>query len=436
MRQLLIFIEREYIIRVRQKRFLLYTFVLPVVIALGFGGMASFTIWLSSRDVARNIGVVDPSGTLMPYLANREGNDIGFVAVDSIGHPGVDAVIVLPRDIIEARDPHLRLYSAGSPSVAVERGVSRRLDEAITQARLDRMGQGTLPGMLRDVKAQTFIVSERRDGGESDDMSKTAIMVIATEGVMEMLIFLYITMIAAALISDRDNRVYEVLLSSARPFDIILGKLGGIALVAFTQLLCWGVLLVIGFVALRIWILPHWMLADIQALQAGADPASLTGDYDAPTLGMLGFLAYVYTPARIVPMVLSLLLFFLFGFMLFASFTAVVTLKHDSQEEAMHSTNVFSIGSTAGLLCVVYVLFNPEAITGPVFVGASFFPLTSPFVMPVRMVLGCPVWQILLSLMLLAVTSVVAVFISGRYYKGDTLLRRSRPSGMKFRKLF
>ena len=223
MRRLLIFIEREYIIRVRQKRFLLYTFALPVVIALGFGCMASFTIWLSSRDVARNIGVVDPSGALMPYLASHEGDDISFVAVDSIGHPGVDAVIVLPSDIIEARDPHLRLYSAGSPSVAVERGVSRRLDDAITQARLDRMGQGTLPGMLRDVKAQTFIVSERRDGGESDDMSKTAIMVIATEGVMEMLIFLYITMIVAALISDRDNRVYEVLLSSARPFDIILG---------------------------------------------------------------------------------------------------------------------------------------------------------------------------------------------------------------------
>lgn len=110
MRQLLIFIEREYIIRVRQKRFLLYTFVLPMVIALGFGGMASFTIWLSSRDVARNIGVVDPSGALMPYLASSEGDDIGFVAVLILFGVGFMHRVFYSNQTARCQSLHIRLY--------------------------------------------------------------------------------------------------------------------------------------------------------------------------------------------------------------------------------------------------------------------------------------------------------------------------------------
>ena len=422
MNKLRLIIAREYMSIVGRKSFILMTLGMPLLFILIMAIPVGLAYLNDKGSDTQQIAVIDETGR---YAAALKSDDMySFVAIkgDTVtdarefydkANGSLDAIIIIPRDVDSTGV--VNIFSEGTITPALVSSVRNVLADTIETAHLTAMGIPNIQEMVDkahvDVDVRSIKWSETGDEQESSTdvaMGLGLMLSIFTY----MFVLMYGAMIMNSVIEEKTNRIVEVVVSSCRPFQLMLGKIIGVGLVGLTQMAIWiGLLVVVGMVAGSI-------LGIGGMVSGGITPETMAAAGTAADQGVMdGFLRELYS-INFVPIILYFVLYFLGGYLLYSSLFAglgsAVDQPSDSSQFVTPVMLIMLIAFYAGMACME----NPS---GPTAVWCSIIPFTSPVVMMIRLPFGVPAWQMLLSLVLLFGTALGITWIAARIYRRGIL---------------
>ena len=392
---------------VGSKSFIIMTLLIPflfIIIAAVPVGMA----WLNDKgsDV-QEIAVIDETDR---YAAALHSDDMyNFVIIKGDTTTAYPIKVVIPRDVDSTGV--VNIYSEGTITPALVSLIRNTLSDTIQNAHLANMGIPNLQQMVDkahvDVDVRSIKLSESGEQESSTDAAMGLGFILSF--ITYMFVLMYGAMIMNSVIEEKTNRIVEVVVSSCRPFQLMLGKIIGVGLVGLTQMAIWIVLLgIIGTVA-------GSMLGLGNMAAAGATPEAMAATQD------MGFMESIMKQAltiNYVPIIINFVLYFIGGYLLYSALFAGLGSAVDQASDASQFTTpvilIMLIAFYAGIACAE----NP---TGPIAVWCSIIPFTSPVVMMVRLPFGVPTWQLILSIVLLFATALAIIWLAGRIYRRGIL---------------
>lgn len=417
-----IIIRREFLKRVRKRSFILLTVLTPFILA----ALIVVPLWLASIEdnKVRDVAVVDSTGHYLQSL--RDTRTLHFFAAPSLlpafraDTSHVTAVVSITADL--ARQPRAAtIYSNKEVPADILNYVTTCLNE---QVRKDKLAASGVPGLERiidDVETEIDIATVKWDAAGGETASNTGIA-IGAGFLFTMLIYMFVmiygAMVMQGVIEEKTNRIVELMVSSVKPFQLMMGKIVGIALVGFVQLAIWGVMLA-GILGLCGLIFGQDVATPLSAGASASAPATQAAPSEAAELlQALQNLPYLELAVMFV-------LLFIGGYLLYASFFAAVGASVNEQDDSSQFMLPITLIMLFGLYAAMYSVENTN---GPLAFWTSLFPLTSPIVMMVRIPFGVPLWQELLSLALLYATALATVWVSGKIYRVGILMYGKKPS--------
>ena len=408
MNKIFLIIKREYTTRVRKKSFLLTTLLLPVL----YLGMTFFSGYLSANSKNElKLAVVDASGKFTDELMQKANasfpdNQLKKVFEDSAGiaatyvSKGFDGYIYIPATIESANNIMLHTKKVlGSAS-----GVEQQINMIWNDIKYKELGidQEKMAKLNEHISIKTVSSdNEKADGKVAN------VIGYFTAFLMYFIILVYGSQVMMGVMEEKTNRIAEVIVSSVKPFQLMLGKILGIALVAITQFLLWIILIVV------IYNITSKMSGDVSAIG-----------------GIMGNIGEVLAGINI-PLIIGLFLFyFLGGFFLYAAlYAAIGSAVNEDLREAQ------SLSFPVTMLVVISILMLSPAInnpSGPIAVWGSIIPITSPIVMMARIPFGIPstvpYWQLGLSMLSLVVGFVALTWFAGKIYRTGILMYGKKPT--------
>lgn len=420
-----IVIEREYMERVKKKSFIITTILMPLLmLAL----MALPAIIMSSVDSSTTtISVIDNSKVILPELKSSE-STVFLPAVDTtvdsaLTRDGIDAVLVIPANIVDNSRVGLKYYSNGPSSIGTESSITEQVNKIIESRRLHAYNITNIDDILDKVKSDVSLTPVRadKDSEESDSSAFSYAVGIGMTFVLYMFLLIYGQMVMTSIIEEKGNRVLEVVVSSVKPTQLMMGKIIGVALVAVTQMIIWGVLLA----AMSAYLLPALMPADAMADVAAVQSGHFDQVSDQASIEMIQAVGMLGNVGHIVSLVGLMTLFLVFGFLLYSSIFAAVGSSVDNIQDASQLTSFAVFPIIFGLIFAMVAATDPM---GSVAFWMSMFPLTSPMVMVARIPFGIPAWEIVLSLVLLVVGFVAMVWLAGKIYRVGIFMYGKKPT--------
>ena len=428
-----IIIRREYLNKVKKKSFLITTLLVPILVAgLTIGVMV---VMMNTKEKTKTIAVVDGSGIVLPYLEDTE--TINYVdctgqVADSVKlhlqELGYDGLLNIPELDVEGKTVHPDLYSSKPLGMDMTSNISNRLDKAVEDYRIASYGIEGLDQIMKDVKSDVKLHSYTVSESGEEKISEAGVYSIISM-ILGIVIFMFVTlfggMVMSAVIEEKSSRVVEVLVSSVKATELMFGKIIGIALVALTQFLLWIVLsgAIIGAAG--------GILRD--KLVGDADPAELAktmgvspDQLDTMDLTQMvaadNDAAMVLDTLKSVPVgqiIVVFLLFFLFGYLLYASLFAAIGSAVENEGDSQQLQLPLTIPLMLGYIIALYAFNAPDS---SIAFWASMFPFTSPIVMIARLPFGVPAWEIVVSLLILVATFAVCAWLSAKIYKVGILM--------------
>lgn len=435
MNKLPLIIKREYLTRVKKRSFILTTLLMPIGLAVFYGVVIMMVMYQS--DESFNVAVLDRG----EILENFELDSIGNISLVRASQDLVtlknnmealkyDGILEVPA-LGSAYDKKLTVffYSEDSPSIEMQERIRSWLKDHITSYKTQRLELDSVK--LAALKTRVSIDPKPIDESQEDTSSSMSSVIAAgIASAMTMIMLLIITiygnMVMQGVMEEKTNRIVEVIISSVRPFQLMLGKITGIGLVGLTQLTIWAILI------------PLVMM--LVGLVAGLNGAEMpTTNLPANTEGMevgMEMMQQVFVElqnqnwALMIP---SFFVFFLAGYFMYASlFAAIGSAIGDDLAESQALTLPITIPIILASYITFFVVIR--APDSSVAVWSSLFPLFSPLVMPARMAFNPPLWQVLLSLVLLIGTCLFLVWLAGRIYRVGILLYGKKYNFMQMMK--
>ena len=421
MNKLRLIIAREYMSIVGRKSFILMTLGLPLLMVL-CGAIPALMMYLNeqSREV-QQITVIDETGRYAAALHSDESYSFVALQGDTVTNArefydksggNMYAVIVIPRDVDSTGV--VNIYSEESITPALEMKITSALSDTIETAHLADMGIPNLQEKVKQAHVDVDVKSIKwSEAGEQESSTGIAMMIGALLAfITYMFVTIYGSMIMNSVIEEKTNRIVEVVVSSCRPFQLMLGKIIGVGLVGLTQMAIWVVLLgIIGTVASSMLGLSGISPADVAT---GNLPAEAVAAADSEMSGIVQQVLSV----NYLPILACFLIYFIGGYLLyssiFAGLASAVDQPSDSSQFLMPVIVIIIIAVYAGMGC----LENPS---GPIAFWCSMIPFTSPIVMMVRLPYGVPFWELALSIVLLFASALAIVWLSGRIYRRGIL---------------
>lgn len=427
-------ISREYMTRVRKKSFLLTTFLVPVL----FAAMCILPslIMLMAKDSDKKVAVVDQSGIVMPYLADTESvdyTDYSTVPVDSMKASfeslGLDALVVIsPIDSV-AKTVSVSSYSAKPLTIELEEGVCSKVNDAVEDYRLAQYDISDLRQIMdsikSDVSMSTYILGE---SGEEKITSSEVYMMISM--VLSIIIYMFIAMFSGmvmqSVIEEKASRVVEVLVSSVKATELMFGKIIGVACVALTQFFLWIVLTLVlvggfsafvGFDSLMGDPAQTEQMMEMTAQMGGVDMAEMTASMQEQE-GM-GAVLNTLRDINWAQMIIAFVVYFALGYLLYASFFAAIGSAVENEADTNQLQMPVTVPLLLAFLIAIYAFNAPDS---PVVWWGSMIPFTSPIVMLARIPFGVPMWELVLSIVLLVLTFIGCGWASAKIYKIGILM--------------
>ncbi len=419
MNKINLIIWREFITRVRKPSFLIMTILGPVLIA---GGLLLTTYIASQESTTHHVLVIDKEGVIGTKLQDSESVKFfidGQAWTDSSfkSSPYTVRVNLLPNVL---NVPQADLYYKTLPSEFAMNTIRNELEKAIEQAK------------LRDANIDKEAYDRVR---KPLDLKKFDIEKVSTQSFaqeravigfffgyfMFIFIFMYGVQVMRGVMEEKQNRVVEVLISSVKPFQLMMGKIIGIALVGFIQFMLWII------------ITSTMVVAGTSVLMADKfNPAALaeqgvTAEVKAELMergasdGMDQSMVFDLIEQVNIPLVLGVFLFyFICGYLLYSSLLAAIGSAVDSETDTQQFMFPVTVPMIVAIIIAQMAVYNPES---PAVLWCSLIPFTSPIVMMVRVAMGsAPVWQLLLSMALLIGTFIFTTWLAGRIYRTGILM--------------
>ncbi len=439
-----VIIGREYMTRVKKKSFLLVTFLGPLFFALI--SVAPALLMTFSKEEAKKIAVVDESGIVLPYLESNQQvkyADFSGYNVDSLKlklktkEMEEDVLLYISALNPETKTVNVVSYSQKPLGPELKTSIQNRIDKSVEEYRIKSYQIADLDKIMEDVKSNVAITTYTMDETGNESITSSGVY-MAISMILGMIIYLFITMfssmVMSSVIEEKSNRIVEVLVSSVKSTELMFGKIIGIALVALTQFLLWivltGVLVGIGSQFID--------MSDMT--EAAVQTSSMTGGMDATSMAGLspetmaqladstatettGGAAVFNTLARLdyPTIILSFLVYFILGYLLYASMFAAVGSAMESETDA--NAGQLQIPVTIPLLIGFFIsLIAFKSPDSPLAVWGSMIPFTSPIVMIARIPFGVPGWQIAVSILLLIATFALFAWLSAKIYRIGILI--------------
>lgn len=408
-------IQREFNQRVRKRSFIITTILMPLLMVGIMAVPVLIAMYGSSPSATREIVVVDSSGIIASALRNEQGLVFATTTMsyDSARtapqYGGAYGFLVVGPQVVE-NPSELTLYTRESSTMAIEGNIRGQIRQIVYQKRVEQADVPGLDSILQRLQVYpaltTYRLDAQADGGETAKESSSAASMgisYAMGFIIYMFIFIYGAAIMQGVIEEKSNRIVEVIVSSVKPFQLMMGKIIGMALVALTQFAIWVVLIGGAMLAIQ-----HFALGSAEAM-----PAELAG--------IVKSLDGIF----LLKMAGAFLIFFTGGYLLYASMFAAV----GSAVENAQDTQQLQLPITIPLILAIVVMMNVmRDPTSTVAFWFSIIPFTSPIIMIARMPYGVPVWEIVLSAVLLYATFLLIVSLAAKIYRTGIFMYGKKPT--------
>ena len=423
-----IIIQREFNERVRKKSFIITTLLMPLLMVALMAAPA--LIMQFSRGDEKRIAVIDESGLVAPRLESDE--ELRFEPTDLTTEEARRTltdrfgVLRIGGDILE-NPSDVKLYANSSSSLSVESSITDQIERILEAEKLKRYNIDNLQQILDEVKTTVTLQTFRNDKSQEEETHAQSSTVATVTGyvlgfILYMFLLIYGQMVMQSVIEEKNNRVLEVMVSSVRPFDLMMGKILGIASVAVVQVAIWGVLICGIGAAVMPHLMPSDVMASAQAMQQGMPDAAAASGMDPE---MLQAVAAMTDLGYIVKIFVSLLLFVFGGYLLYSAMFAAVGSAVDNVQDASQLQTPITLPIILALLMMFAVIRDPNSQMAFWF---SVIPFTSPIVMIVRIPYDIPLWEIALSLAVLYASFVGMVWFAAKIYRVGIFMYGKKPT--------
>lgn len=421
MNKILIIIQREFLKRVRTKGFIILTITMPFIMA----ALVFVPLWLSSieNDEQQKVAVIDPTGVYAKAL--KASKSFAFSAQPVITEEmrsedsPYDAVVAISGDLVK-NNGKVTIYSHKEIPGNMLDYIQSKLNETVQKQKLEATGIAGLDKIIDDVQRDVNMKTVKWSK-EGDEQASSTYVAIIVGGIFTLLIYIFVItyggMVMQSVIEEKINRIMELLVSSVKPFQLMMGKIIGVMLVGIAQMALWGVILSIIMTVASV----GFGVSQAQSIAAGQPMPSPTMNMSQDTQELLT--AIVNLPYAEIG--LMFIIMFVGGYLLYSSFFAATGASINEQEDANQFVVPITMITLFGLYAAMYSIENTD---GPLAFWASLFPLTSPIVMMIRIPFGVPLWQELLSIALLYASAFLMIWIGGKIYRVGILMYGKKPS--------
>ncbi len=416
MKKIALIIMREFNERARKKSFIITTLLMPVFM-IGLMVAPSLMMLYSTSD-QKQVVVIDRSGQVADKLQSSDevlfevNNTLSKVeACRTFGEDsGVFGILYIGSEV-EQRDS-VQLITNSSSSMILEENIAMQISSIIEQEKLKAYNIENLDQILADVATEIELRTFVNNGtGEEETMESTSsginyILGMLLGMLLYMVIIIYGQMVLTSVVEEKSGRVLDVIVTSCTPFQIMIGKILGIGLVALTQIAIWALLVI----SASKFLVPAMFSADVAA----------TSDIMLQSLvGTLGDTGYITT------LFVYLLLFILGGFLLYASLYAASGSAVDSVQDGQQFNTIIMMPIILALIVMMSVFNDPNS---PLAFWASMIPFTSPIVMIARIPFGIPTWEIIVSLVVLYGSFILTTWVAAKIYRIGIFMHGKRPT--------
>lgn len=423
-------IKREYLTRVRKKTFIIMTILGPVLMA----SLIIVPILMAkfSETEESKIRVVDESGLFTGKLPDSE--SMRFV-MDSITLPQAkesfdpekeSAILYIPANVIN-NTGSIMLFSAKQPNLNMVTTIERTIQKEVENMKLQARGidKNILDEIKTKVKVNTRTLTDQ--GEEETNAGLTYAVGFIGAMLVYMFIFLYGAQVMRGVIEEKTNRIVEVIISSVKPFQLMMGKIIGIALVGLTQFLLWVVLtFAISSVVTGIFVDPNQIQEQMQQrTSAMGTPIPDQEEVNAEIDSELGNVFNAINSINFPLLIGTFLFYFLGGYLLYGALFAAIGSAVDAESDTQQFMLPITIPLILSIVVSQSILQNPESSLAFWF---SMIPFTSPVVMMVRIPFGVAPWELALSMTFMVVGFLFTTWIAGRIYRTGILMYGKKPS--------
>jgi len=413
-------IKREYLTRVRKRSFLIMTFLGPILMAAIY--IIPIMLALNSHEEHLRIAVVDES----QWFEDRFNNTKEHTFIPMLGQPidsvkemvknGVfDMALYVPPTQLNIPSNAV-VYSIRQVPMEVETYISSVMEKEIEDQKL--MAQGVDPEIVSAVKTNVNLSVMRMD--EKGNEKETFTKVQFTLGILlAMLVYMFIIFFGGQVMQgvseEKTSRIIEVIISSVKPFQLMMGKIIGVSLVALTQFVMWILLTIVLYVGFSAFI----GISNPEMISSGTVMSQEITSNDIMSNESVQSILQIVHSIDFGTIITTFLIFFVMGYLLYATLYAAIGSLVDNNTDAQQFTLPVTVPLIIAIISSFYIVNNPDSSLS---IWLSMIPFTSPISMMVRIPFGVPIWQIVVSVILLAGTFILMTWIAGKIYRTGILM--------------
>lgn len=429
MNKIPLIIAREFTQRVFKRSFIITTILVPVLM-VALMVMPAMFMATSKDTTKREIVVIDKSGEITPKLESSE--TLIFIPTDLQYEEAVKSFnnvygfLVLGHDIITSPNS-ISLYTREAVTMGITGDIKSQLTKIIEEQRVINANIPQLDSLIASIKVNSNISTFQIDETSSSEIVNQQSSIAASSifsyigGFMiYMFVLMYGSMVMQGVIEEKSNRILEVIVSSVKPFELMIGKIVGIGCVALTQFIVWIVITAVGFTIIETTLLADTMqTTNMSAMGGGGVMASgITSD-------MGGFLSTITNPMFLFKMLGGFFIFFIGGYLLYASMFAAIGSAVDDIQDVGQLQMPVTMPLIVSIVVLMGIIQNPHS---PMAVLFSMIPLTSPIIMIARIPFGVPLWQFALSAVILFGSFILTTWLAAKIYRTGIFMYGKKPT--------
>ncbi|PKP52710.1 MAG: ABC transporter permease [Bacteroidetes bacterium HGW-Bacteroidetes-1] len=422
MNKTMLILQREYLTRVKKKSFIIMTFLGPLLMA---SLMIVPVVLASLSDISKkNIAVLDETNWFSEKF--ESGDNMIFIPVfdsfaiekQNILEGKYDALLYIPQPELNVPN-NAELFSLKQSSLTLRTYVRNVMKTEVENRKL--VASGIDPRVIKESKTSINILTIRLDEDGSESKSFTEVQVILgllTSILIYFFIFLFGSQVMRGVIEEKTSRIIEVIVSSVRPFQLMMGKITGIALVGLTQFFLW-IILTLGIYGLFVALFGSEVMNAQQAAASGSFLNQTISEEQTLTSQSIAQVFEVIHSIDFGVIIFGFLFYFIAGYLLYAALFAAIGSAVDNEADTQQFMLPVSLPLILGIVVSNFVVNNPD---GSIAFWLSMFPLTSPVLMMVRLPFGVPYWELALSMTLLVIGFLFTTWLAAKIYRTGILM--------------
>lgn len=413
-------IRREYWTRVKKKSFIIITLLVPILII----GFYAAIFYISSLDTgSHKIGVIDDTGYISERMQSNE--NIQYAVLKNVdleaakGIDSIDGVLYIPK-FEPFNDQSIELYSDKQLGMGAQNMIKDEVNKIVNQQKIALSQVDT--NVIKSIQKDNIKVRSIDNSGVESSNELASIIGMASGFLLYMFMFFYGFNVMRSVMEEKTNRIAEIIVSSVKPFQLMLGKIIGVAMVGLTQFLLWVIILGILYTIAIPILLASGQVPDPETIQNMSNDM-MVGGTSQMTETITPEIIQLITSANWTSIILWFIFYFLSGYFLYASlFAAIGSLVNEDEQEGQSLTFPVTLPIIVGLVILMNTIKNPHSNLA---VFGSIFPFTSPIVMMGRIpygITGDMMWQLPLSAVLIIITFLLTTKLAAKIYRTGILM--------------